>query len=120
MVCKYLAEKYDTPAAELSRGEQQRVAIARAFAGNPELILADEPTGNLDHETTSIVMDLFRYYNNRGTTLIVATHDQSIYLNTDHRVLELKEGRIINGNPLPDNKTGFIPFSPDEDESAEE
>lgn len=115
-----LADKYDSPAAELSRGEQQRVAIARAFAGNPELVLADEPTGNLDRETTSIVMDLFRYYNNKGTTLIIATHDSSIYLDTDHRVIELKEGRIINGNPSPDKNIKYTPFTPDEDEEVEE
>jgi len=115
-----LADKYDTPAAELSRGEQQRVAIARALANNPELVLADEPTGNLDHETTATVMDLFRYYNNRGTTLIIATHDASIYLNTDHRIIELKEGRIINGSPVPESTAGFVPFSPDKDEDAEE
>ncbi|MDW7772032.1 MAG: cell division ATP-binding protein FtsE [Desulfobulbaceae bacterium] len=111
-----LADKYDTPAAELSRGEQQRVAIARAFAGNPELVLADEPTGNLDHETTSLVMDLFRYYNSKGTTLIIATHDSSIYRDTDYRVIELKEGRIINGNLLPDNRTPYMPFTPDDAE----
>jgi cell division transport system ATP-binding protein len=115
-----LAEKYDTLACELSRGEQQRVAIARAFAGNPELILADEPTGNLDQETTSTVMDLFRYYNNKGTTLIIATHDQSIYSDSDHRVIELKEGRIVNGSPIPDKVIDFTRFSPEDDDSAEE
>jgi cell division transport system ATP-binding protein len=115
-----LAEKYDTPAEELSRGEQQRVAIARALAGNPELVLADEPTGNLDHETTALVMDLFRHYNNRGTTLVIATHDTSIYRDTDHRVIELKEGRIINGNPVPREGASYVPFTPEQDEEAED
>lgn len=96
-----LVDKYNTLAAELSRGEQQRVAIARAVSGNPDLILADEPTGNLDSETTGMVMDLLNVYNNKGTTLVIATHDKSIYRDTDHRVIELMEGRIINGSALP-------------------
>ena len=96
-----LADKYFTLASELSRGEQQRVAIARAVSANPDLILADEPTGNLDHETTRMVMDLLNHYNEKGTTLIIATHDDSIYRDTDHRIIELKEGRIINGSSVP-------------------
>ncbi len=115
-----LSEKYDTLADELSRGEQQRVAIARAFAGNPELIMADEPTGNLDSETTSLVMDLFRYYNLRGTTLVIATHDESIYRDTDHRVIELQEGKIINGNPFPDNEVSDITLTSDETDNVVE
>jgi len=97
-----LADKFHTPAAELSRGEQQRISIARALANNPELILADEPTGNLDSETTQNVMDLFRQYHERGATLIIATHDESIYRDTRHRIIELREGRIVNGVPIPD------------------
>ena len=100
-----LAEKYATPTCELSRGEQQRVSIARALANNPELILADEPTGNLDSETTGLVMDLFRQYNERGATLVIATHDTSIYQGTSHRVIELREGRIVDGNEEPAAET---------------
>ena len=96
-----LADKYHTPTAELSRGEQQRIAIARAVAGNPEIILADEPTGNLDHETTGLVMDLLHQCNEKGATIIIATHDESIYRNTRHRVLELKAGRIVSGDIMP-------------------
>lgn len=99
-----LSDKYHTLTSELSRGEQQRVAIARALSNNPELILADEPTGNLDSETTGLVMDLFRQYNERGSTLIIATHDESIYRDTPHRVIELREGRIVNGEPFPDTR----------------
>lgn len=91
-----LSEKYNTPTSELSRGEQQRVAIARALSNNPELILADEPTGNLDCETTGMVMDLFRQYSERGVTLVIATHDTSIYQDTSHRIIELREGRIVD------------------------
>ncbi|HBI14554.1 MAG TPA: cell division ATP-binding protein FtsE [Desulfobulbaceae bacterium] len=90
-----LVEKHNTPTSGLSRGEQQRVAIARALANNPELILADEPTGNLDSETTEMVMALFRQYNQQGATLVIATHDTSIYQGTSHRVIELREGRIV-------------------------
>jgi cell division transport system ATP-binding protein len=113
-----LSDKYDTPASELSRGEQQRIAIARALSGNPDLILADEPTGNLDSETTALVMDLFKHYNQRGTTLIIATHDESIFRDTDHRVIELKEGRVINGNSLPEGAGSETPSSLEETENA--
>lgn len=96
-----LADKINTLTSELSRGEQQRVSIARAVSNNPELILADEPTGNLDSETTQMVMDLFKQYNERGATLIIATHDASIYRDTSHRIIEIREGRIVNGVPVP-------------------
>ena len=98
-----LADKYDTLVCELSRGEQQRVSIARAVSNNPELILADDPTGNLDSETTQLVMNLLRQYNERGATLIIATHDDSIYRDTDHRIIELRDGEIINGTPVPES-----------------
>ena len=88
-----LSSKTHTLASELSRGEQQRVAIARAVANQPEIILADEPTGNLDSETTSRVMDLFHELHKKGTTFLIATHDKSIYEHTSHRVVELKFGR---------------------------
>ncbi|GAB4338652.1 MAG: cell division ATP-binding protein FtsE [Desulfobulbaceae bacterium] len=114
-----LADKYDTPAAELSRGEQQRVSIARALANNPELILADEPTGNLDSETTRVVMDLFQQYNRRGATLIIATHDESIYRDTSHRVIELREGRIVNGVTVPDSTLPPRPIESDADDEDE-
>jgi cell division transport system ATP-binding protein len=89
-----LSKKYNTRAGELSRGEQQRVSIARAAANGPEIILADEPTGNLDAETTVRVMDLFMQLNRKGTTLVIATHDRSLFLDTPHRVIELRGGRI--------------------------
>ena len=99
-----LSDKYNTSASELSRGEQQRVSIARAVSNNPCLILADEPTGNLDSETTTTVMDLLRKYNERGATLIIATHDKSIYQGTTHkhRVIELQNGRVFKGVTAPD------------------
>jgi len=90
-----LEHKHDALAGRLSRGEQQRVAIARAVANSPTLILADEPTGNLDSKTTKLVMELFEQCNIAGTTIIIATHDEGIYRGSDHRVLELHSGRIL-------------------------
>lgn len=89
-----LADKHDTIAGELSRGEQQRVTIARSVANSPALVLVDEPTGNLDGETTERVMRLLNRVNQSGATVIIATHDQSIFSNTSHRIMELRKGRI--------------------------
>ncbi len=89
-----LEHKHDSLADNLSRGEQQRVAIARAVANSPTLILADEPTGNLDPATTELVLDLFEEQNRKGATIIIATHDHSIYRNTSHQVVELSAGHF--------------------------
>ena len=99
-----LTKKYSTRAGELSRGEQQRVSIARAVANSPEIILADEPTGNLDAETTGRVMELFHQLNRKGATILIATHDQSLFQETPHRVVELRFGRIRSPQPeAPDD-----------------
>ena len=90
-----LEHKHDAFAGNLSRGEQQRVTIARAVANSPTLILADEPTGNLDSKTTKLVMDLFEQCSISGTTIIIATHDEGVYKNSQNRVLELHSGRMI-------------------------
>jgi cell division transport system ATP-binding protein len=87
-----ITHKKDIQTDKLSRGEQQRVAIARAAANTPPLILADEPTGNLDSEASTDVMNLFEQMNRSGTTIIIATHDKSIYENTRHRKIELEHG----------------------------
>ncbi|MEN8199800.1 MAG: cell division ATP-binding protein FtsE [Thermodesulfobacteriota bacterium] len=89
-----LAGKHDTVTGELSRGEQQRVALARAVANSPRLILVDEPTGNLDASTTRSVMELLTRSNKAGATIVIATHDASIYRGTNHRIMELQEGEI--------------------------
>lgn len=89
-----LGEKQNKPAGKLSRGEQQRVAIARAAASSPMLLLADEPTGNLDAFNTGLVMDLFQELNKNGSTIIIATHDASIYQGTNHRKFELQQGEV--------------------------
>ncbi len=80
---------------ELSGGEQQRVSIARAFVNHPPLLLADEPTGNLDPETSIGIMQLIYRINRTGTTVIVATHDQEMVDKMRRRVVELRDGRVI-------------------------
>jgi cell division transport system ATP-binding protein len=94
---------------ELSGGEQQRVSIARAFVNHPPLLLADEPTGNLDPETSIGIMQLIYRINRTGTTVIVATHDHAMVDKMRRRVIELQEGRIIrdevSGLYRPDEST---------------
>jgi len=78
----------------LSGGEQQRVAVARAIIGDPKIILADEPTGSLDDDSANIIMELLNGVHIRGTTVIVATHDNDLIRKTGGRVLLLKQGRL--------------------------
>ena len=80
----------------LSGGEQQRVAVARALAADPALLLADEPTGNLDPDRTLEVMELLSSANARGTTVVVATHDRSILERYKRRVVTLERGRLVS------------------------
>ncbi|WP_239382200.1 cell division ATP-binding protein FtsE [Frankia sp. CIT1] len=80
---------------ELSGGEQQRVAVARAFAGRPRILLADEPTGNLDPVTSSGIMKLLDAINQIGTTVVVATHNATLVDAMRHRVIELEHGALV-------------------------
>jgi cell division transport system ATP-binding protein len=82
----------------LSGGEQQRVAIARSMVGKPSLLLADEPTGNLDSKTARDIMTLFNEIREMGTTVLVATHDESLMDEFPARVIELYQGRIASDN----------------------
>jgi cell division transport system ATP-binding protein len=104
-----LEHKHDTLAGKLSRGEQQRVAIARSLANSPVLILADEPTGNLDSKTTRLVMNLFVRANTAGATVVIATHDESIFKHSSHRVLELYGGRILSQTEKSISSTDSMP-----------
>jgi cell division transport system ATP-binding protein len=89
-----LAEKEKVYPLSLSGGEQQRVAIARAIVKDPLILLADEPTGNLDPELTEDIMILFRSIHMKGTTVVVATHSQNLLEDTAQRTISLKHGRI--------------------------
>ena len=90
-----LSKKEKAYPLQLSGGEQQRVAIARAIINDPLILIADEPTGNLDPEITREIMILFRSINLRGTTLIIATHSRELLNNTDQRIVILNNGRIV-------------------------
>jgi len=90
-----LSHKLDSYPDELSGGEQQRVSIARAFVNRPPILLADEPTGNLDPSMSEGIVKLLEGINNTGTTVIMATHDQNIVNAFKKRVVELRDGKVI-------------------------
>jgi len=90
-----LSKKEEAYPLQLSGGEQQRVAIARALINDPLLLLADEPTGNLDPDITRDIMVLFRSINLRGTTVVIATHSKELLKDTDQRTMVLKNGIIL-------------------------
>lgn len=97
-----LAGKEDRYPDELSGGEQQRVAIARAIVNEPSLIIADEPTGNLDPENSKEIVKIFEEINKRGTTVLIATHEKSIVDEMKKRVIEIEKGTIVR-----DEEKGF-------------
>jgi cell division transport system ATP-binding protein len=81
----------------LSGGEQQRVGIARAVVGRPKILLADEPTGNLDPALSAEIMQLFEAFNQVGVTVLIASHDLSLISRLHHRIITLRDGRLISG-----------------------
>ena len=94
-----LADKEKLFPRHLSTGEQQRVGIARAMVTRPKILLADEPTGNLDPELSRHIMDLFTRFNQVGTTVIVVTHDVELINTLGARILHLEQGRVVGDRP---------------------
>jgi cell division transport system ATP-binding protein len=96
-----IAHRIDAFPNQLSGGEQQRVAIARALINNPPLLLADEPTGNLDPEHSMEIMELLKRLNLRGTTVLVASHDMMVIHQMSKRIVTLEAGQILSDKPNP-------------------
>lgn len=98
-----LGDKYDSYPDQLSGGQQQRVAIARALVTSPSLILADEPTGNLDTRTSIEIMALFQELNAQGITIVLVTHEHDI---ADHarRIVEMRDGRVVRDVPVANRR----------------
>jgi len=90
-----LEDKMNSTPLRLSGGEQQRVALARALVNDPKILIADEPTGNLDEENKEQILSIFKEANIRGTTVVVATHDRRVMDNSHRRVIHLEKGRIL-------------------------
>lgn len=99
-----LPAKYKAYPKQLSGGEQQRVAIARAIVNNPKIILADEPTGNLDNANAWAIMGLLEEINKKGTTVIVVTHNKEIVDAMNKRVITIKQGRLVSDEGGADNE----------------
>jgi cell division transport system ATP-binding protein len=96
-----LAHRMNAFPRQLSGGEQQRVAIARALINEPEILIADEPTGNLDPDLSRDIVRLFLDIHRRGTTLLFATHDRELIQRVGHRAITLAQGRVIEDRRLP-------------------
>jgi cell division transport system ATP-binding protein len=90
-----LGHKLNSYPLQLSAGEQQRVAIARALVNDPKILLADEPTGNLDPDLTMEIMELLKIINARGTTVVVASHNQRLVETSGKRVIRIKDGALV-------------------------
>ena len=100
-----LAHRMSAFPRELSGGEQQRIAIARAIINEPEILLADEPTGNLDPHLSRDIFQIFREINLKGTTVLIATHDWDLVHQMGQRVLRVDEGQIVSDEDCPGSRT---------------
>jgi cell division transport system ATP-binding protein len=96
-----LEHKINSTPLRLSGGDQQRVALARALVNDPKIILADEPTGNLDEESKSLILNILKESNIRGSTVVVASHDKRLIDNCHRRVVILDKGRITEDSDVP-------------------
>jgi len=95
-----LLERERAMPVTLSGGEQQRVGIARAVVGKPKILLADEPTGNLDPALSAEIMQLFEEFNQVGVTVLIASHDLALISRLRHRIITLREGRLVTGSAV--------------------
>jgi len=107
-----LSHKADSNPNELSGGEQQRVAIARALANNPDLVIADEPTGNIDPRMSQELVDLFMRLNEAGTTVVMVTHAHDLVRHYNKRVIILQDGEVIADGGLKNPAAAQIPAAP--------
>ncbi|MCI8478411.1 MAG: ABC transporter ATP-binding protein [Oscillospiraceae bacterium] len=112
-----LADKYKNLPSQLSGGQQQRVSIARALAGEPSVILADEPTGALDSRTGREVLGFLKKLNREGDTVVLITHDNSIAVKAD-RIIRLQDGRILYDGDAKDPRAVVQPHEEDETEEG--
>jgi len=97
-----LEHKINSTPMRLSGGEQQRVALARALVNDPKILLADEPTGNLDEENKEHILNIFKEANIRGTTVVVATHDRRLIEHCHRRMVVLEKGQIVEDSDVPE------------------
>ncbi len=112
-----LADKCKNLPSQLSGGQQQRVSIARALAGNPSVILADEPTGALDSRTGREVLAFLQELNREGNTIVLITHDNSIAVKAQ-RIIRLSDGKVIYDGPADDPRAVVQPHEPGEEDPA--
>lgn len=115
-----LAAKSDCYPNQLSQGERQRVAIARALVNNPSIIIADEPTGNLDPVLSNDIMSLFDKINALGATVVVVTHDLELVHQFDHRIVTIEEGKIVSDIPARAKRNEDISFASAPEENSTE
>lgn len=108
-----LADKAKSRPSELSGGEQQRVSLARALVNNPPIIIADEPTGNIDPEMSYEIIELLSEINAQGTTILVVTHEHELVRHFNKRVIEIEKGRVISDSKS-DTESLEVNYSDDE------
>jgi putative ABC transport system ATP-binding protein len=112
-----LGQRLDHQPSELSGGQQQRVAIARALVTSPALVLADEPTGNLDTRTTVDVMSLFQQLNEQGITILIVTHEPEVAVYAK-RIVEVRDGRVVRDEPVKNRRSAAADLANLDERSA--